>query len=279
MRSRDLPAEAGFAFLLGLRMEDAMAGSDLLEQAIDAHGGMDRWRSAREVRVRLSSGGRLFDQRLPKVRRVSGEGHFLTDRPYVEFVGYGSPGRRGVFDHGAVRIEDPRGTVLGPREDGRASFAWFSRRLWWDQLDGLYFRGYTMWNYVAAPFMLAGNGFALREGTPLQQGDEVWRSLVATFPPDIPTHSRQQTFYFDERGWLRRLDYTAEVIYSWATSSNLCYDHKRLSGILVPTRRRVVLRMGGRPLPGPTIVWIKVEEFELIPRPAEQGAKKVGDTG
>jgi len=88
MRSRDLPAEAGFAFLLGLRMEDAMAGSDLLEQAIDAHGGMDRWRSAREVRVRLSSGGRLFDQRLPKVRRVSGEGHFLTDRPYVEFAGY-----------------------------------------------------------------------------------------------------------------------------------------------------------------------------------------------
>jgi len=120
--------------------------------------------------------------------------------------------------------------------------------------------------------MLAGNGFALREGTPLQQGDEVWRSLVATFPPDIPTHSRQQTFYFDERGWLRRLDYTAEVIYSWAASSNLCADHKRFSGILVPTRRRVVLRLGQRPLPGLAIVWIKVEEFELIPRQTEQGS-------
>jgi len=271
-----------------------MAATDLLEQAIDAHGGMERWRSAREVRVRLSSGGRLFDQRLPKARRVSGEVRFSTDRPYAEFAGYRffvtgniqgenwkstTPSFPAVFDNGAVRIEGPGGTALGPRQDGRASFARFSRRLWWDQLDGLYFRGYAMWNYVTAPFMLAGNGFALREGTPLQHGDEVWRSLVATFPPDIPTHSPEQTFYFDERGWLRRLDYTAEVIYSWATSSNLCYDHKRLSGILVPTRRRVVLRMGGRPLPGPTIVWIKVEEFELIPRPAEQGAKKVGDTG
>src|SRR5262249_6156743 len=262
----------GFAFLLGLRMEDAMAGSDLLEKAIDAHGGMDRWRAAREVRVRLSSGGRLFDQRLPKVRRVGGGGHVLTDRPYVEFVGYGSPGRRGVFDHGAVRIEDPRGTVLGPREDGRASFARFSRRLWWDQLDGLYFRGYTMWNYVTAPFMLASNGFALREGTPLQQGDEVWRSLVATFPPDIPTHSRQQTFYFDAWGGVSVLDSPAEAIYSWAASSNLCGAHKRFWGILVPTRRRVVPRLGERPLPGPTIVWIKVEEFELIPRQTEQGS-------
>src|SRR5215470_10011829 len=137
-----------------------MAATDLLEQAIDAHGGMDRWRSAREVKVRLSSGGRLFDQRLPKWRRVSGEGRFLTDRPYVEFVDYGGPRRRAVFDNGAVRIEDPGGTVLGPREDARASFAQFSRRLWWDQLDGLYFRGYAMWNYVTAPFMLAGNGFA-----------------------------------------------------------------------------------------------------------------------
>src|SRR5215831_9443082 len=243
-----------------------MAASDLLEQAIDAHGGMDRWRSAREVRVRLSSGGRLFDLRLLKTRRVSGEGRFLTDRPYVEFLGYGSPGRRGVFDDGAVRIEDPRGTVLGPRQDGRASFARFSRRLWWDQLDGLYFRRYAMWNYVAAPFMLAGNGFALREAAPLQQGDEVWRSLVATFPPDIPTHSRQQTFYFDERGWLRRLDYTAEVIESLATSSNLCDDHKRFSGILVPTRRRVVPRLGERALPGPTILWIKVEEGPIVRR-------------
>jgi len=256
-----------------------MAATDLLEQAIDAHGGMERWRSAREVRVRLSSGGPTVRPTPLNVRRVSGEGRFSTDRPYVEFVGYGGPGRRAVFDDGAVRIESRGGKVLGPREAGRASFARFSRKLWWDQLDGLYFRGYAMWNYVNAPFMLAGNGFALREGPPLRQGDEVWRSLVATFPPDIPTHSRQQTFYFDERGWLRRLDYTAEVIYSWGASSNLCYDHKWFSGILVPTRRRVVPRPRERALPGPTIVWIKLDEFELIPRHAEQAAKKEADSG
>jgi hypothetical protein len=29
----------------------------------------------------------------------------------------------------------------------------------------LYFRGYAMWNYVAIPFMLAGEGLALRERT------------------------------------------------------------------------------------------------------------------
>jgi hypothetical protein len=247
-----------------------MPARDLLEQAIDAHGGMDRWRSAREVRVRLTSGGRLFDQRLPKMRRISGEGRFLTDRPYVEFMGYAGPSRRAVFDNDAVRVEGPGGTELGPRQDGRASFARFSRRLWWDELDGFYFRGYAMWNYVTTPFMLATNGFVLREGTPLQQGDQVWRSLIAIFPPDIPTHSRQQTFYFDERGWLRRLDYTAEVVYSWFSASHFCNDHRWLSGILVPTRRRVVPRIGARVLPGPAMVWIKVEEFELIPRQPAQ---------
>lgn len=62
-------------------------------------------------------------------------------------------------------------------------------------------------------------------------------------------------------------------------STNLCYDHKRFSSILVPTRRQVVPRLGERALPGPTMVLIKVDEFELIPRHAEQAAKKEANTG
>jgi len=40
-----------------------------------------------------------------------------------------------------------------------------------------------------------------------------------------------------------------------------------MSGIMVPTRRRVTLRgPGGRPLPGPTMVWIEINDFELLER-------------
>jgi len=35
----------------------------------------------------------------------------------------------------------------------------------------------------------------------------------------------------------------------------------------VPTRRRVTLRgPGGRPLPGPIMVWIEIDDFELLER-------------
>jgi len=40
-----------------------------------------------------------------------------------------------------------------------------------------------------------------------------------------------------------------------------------MSGIMVPTRRRVTLRRpGGRPLPGLAMVWIEIDDFELLER-------------
>ena len=101
----------------------------------------------------------------------------------------------------------------------------------------------------------------------MARGGETWRRLEAIFPSDIPTHSRDQTFFFDERGLLRRLDYTAEVFSSWARSSNYCYDYREMSGVMVPTRRKVTLRgPRGRPLSRPTMVWIQIQDFELVER-------------
>jgi len=248
------------------------AVTGLLQQALDAHGGLERWRAAQQVRVRLRSGGRMFDVRL-QGRTISGatragaEVRFGTDAPRAVFEGFPRPGHRGHFEQGSVRIQSGAGDRSLHRADARQAFSKVRHKLSWDTLDALYFIGYALWNYVSTPFMMTRPGFDLREGESWREGGETWRRLHVAFPPDIPTHSREQTFYFDASGLLRRLDYTAEVFSSWARACNYCFDYREMSGIMVPTRRRVTLRgPGGRPLPGPIMVWIEIDDFELLER-------------
>ena len=52
-------------------------------------------------------------------------------------------------------------------------------------------------------------------------------------PRSFDTHSREQTFYFDERGVLRRHDYVAEVVGGWAHGAHYCADHVEAGGLEV----------------------------------------------
>lgn len=82
-----------------------------------------------------------------------------------------------------------------------------------------------------------------------------------TFPFTVPTHCREQVFYFDARTLLRRVDYTAEVVGSWARAAHYCFDHKTFAGLLAPTWRNVVSRRtDGRARAGPTLVWIAMKD-------------------
>jgi hypothetical protein len=248
---------------------------DLLQRALDAHGGLEIWHAAEEVRVRLRSGGRMFDVRLQgrtisRATRAGAEVRFSTDTPQAIFEGFPRRGCRGYFEQGSVRIECEAGNETLRRVDARKAFSTLRHKLSWDTLDALYFIGYALWNYVSTPFMLARPGFDLREGEPWREGGETWRQLHVTFPPDIPTHCTEQTFYFDASGLLRRLDYTAEVFSRWARASNYCFDYREMSGVMVPRRRKVTLRgPHGRPLPGPTMVWIEIFDFELLKRASD----------
>jgi hypothetical protein len=100
--------------------------------------------------------------------------------------------------------------------------------------------------------------------------------VQASFPDDLPTHSKTQIFYFDSNYLLRRLDYTAEVVGRWAHAAHLCGDHRDFRGIKIPTTRRVLpLFFGGRPLPAPTLVAIDIHDFRFVPGGASEikGAK------
>lgn len=239
----------------------------LLEDVVDAHGGLERWRAVREISARVRSGGLLPRTRIP--------GSGLADyRLTVDVAGaravldpFPREGSRGVFERGEARLESAAGGVTDSRLDPRPLFfgrAGLRRNLRWDALDSVYFAGYAMWNYLATPFLLTWDGVESSEGEPWTDSGQAWRRLEVTFPPGIVTHSREQSFYFDESLRLRRHDYVAEVVGGWAHGAHLCADHVEAGGLVFPTRRRVrPIGPRNRPLPIPTMVSLDLSDFEV----------------
>lgn len=233
-----------------------MGAAELLTEAIEAQGGA-AYDAATEITVRVRCGGWAFPMRFKRGALSDFTGKVSTGEPHVTISPYSGPGKRGVFDRGAVRIESGSGEVLAERADPRPAFGKLRRKIWWDDLDLLYFAGYALWGYMNAPFMFRRDGFAIEEAEPWRENGETWRGLRVRFPEDIPAHSREQLYYFDERGLLRRNDYTAEVFGSWAKAAHYCWDHERFDGLVVPTRRAaLVKRPGGKPVRSLAVVTI-----------------------
>ena len=72
--------------------------------------------------------------------------------------------------------------------------------------------------------------------------------------PEIATHSTEQVFYFDKEGLLGRHDYNVGVL-GGAPSANYASEHKKFSGLVIPTRHRVYrCRPDGQPILDSVIV-------------------------
>jgi len=164
-----------------------------------------------------------------------------------------------------VSITDADGRVLRDRKDPAAAFRRVRRKLFWDDLDALYFGGYALWNYLNLPFLLTRPGFALTEVEPWNENGHKWRRLHAVFPDLVPSHCREQTLYFDSKGLVVRHDYTAEVFGQWARAAHYSSNFGEFGGILVPTTRRVFPRQAsGKPLRLVTLVSIDIDHVEMI---------------
>ena len=234
-----------------------------LDGILDAHGGVDYWRSLSAIDLEMSAHGFLF-----RAKHVAPQRHvrltISTRTPQTVLHDYPAPGQRTVL-HGAQRVEvqDAAGAVLQTRANPRAAFSHWRRSLSWDALDFAYFSGYAMWNYTNLPFLLTEPGFTV-ESLPAPGG---MTRLKVAFPPGVPTHSPTQELLFDQSGRLTRHDYTAEVVGSWAKAAHLCQDYRQFGGLLMPTRRRVYpAGPFSRPLPFPTLVAIDIHNAQ--PRPA-----------
>jgi hypothetical protein len=242
-----------------------VSATDLLERSIEAHGGIERYRAASEIGVHVRCTGWAFVMRFQRGKLADFTGTISTAEPRATLSPYPRPGQRGIFERDAVRIESDSGELVAERRNPRAAFRGVRHAIWWDDLDLLHFAGYALWNYMSAPFMFLRPGFELEELEPWAENGETWRRLHVAFPPDVPTHSREQDFYFDETGILKRLDYTAEVFGSWAKATHYCWDHEEYSGLVVATRRKAMpRRRNGRPVNAVNIVSLRFDDVRLL---------------
>ncbi|MFE9728601.1 hypothetical protein ACFYQ5_34755 [Streptomyces sp. NPDC005794] len=237
--------------------------TDLLNLVLDAHGGLPQWRKARTIHVKGSVGGRLWGWRGQEGIYTNADFTLDVQEPHLVYDDFTAPGLRGVFTPDRVMIEAPDGKVLEERTAPREAFAGHGPETPWDRLHSLYFGGYAMWNYFTAPYLLTRPGVQVEELEPWDEAGEQWRRLRAVFPADLVTHGREQVFYYNTSGLLRRHDYAAEVLGA-PPAAHYSDAHTAVSGLVFPTRRYVVpVPESGRPLPEPVLVTIDVTEVTV----------------
>ena len=133
---------------------------DLLDLALNAHGGLDRWRQVQSLDVRVSLTGGLYRLKgypdgVPNTLMHVGRGILLlTSRLGMGTAWHFVPDR--------VWITDGERRVIDQRSDPRASFAGHTRETPWDQLHRLYFTSYAVWNFLNTPFLFTLPGFEVR---------------------------------------------------------------------------------------------------------------------
>ena len=238
----------------------------IVNEAIEAHGGMVYWKGLKALDVEMSARGFLFTaKQRPILRHVRMRA--ATREPRFTFFDFPKPGQTSeLIGNAEVRILDSEGKVVSRREDPRAAFHGLRRLFKWDDLDFIYFGGYATWNYLTAPFLLNGKGFFIEALEPLQGDFGQFNRVRVTFPEDVPTHSYEQVFYFDDQRLLRRLDYTAEVVGGWAHAAHLCEEYRTFGRLKAPTRRWALpLPFGHKPLPGPRLVDLEVHNITPVP--------------
>jgi hypothetical protein len=148
----------------------------LLADAIEAHGGQRQWEAHQHLSATIRCGGDLWalkeieQDQTPRTMRID------LHRERASIAPFGRPGQRMDFTPGHIAIvaEDER--VIAERNSPRASFAQHDMRTHWDPLHRGYFNGYALWTCLTTPFLLAMDGFQLREIEP-------WH--------DLPRHDRE----------------------------------------------------------------------------------------
>ena len=216
----------------------------LLERAVARHGGWAAWEALRSVTVGL----RALSGMVPAMKGV---GRTFPVPPRIDvfphesravFHDYPSAGQRGVFSAGAVQLINAGGVVVTSGADHRRSFRGLGKWRRWSPTDALYFFGYALTHYHGLPFTLA-DARPLRLRSVRSDGRRLM-GVDVELPADLHTHSRRQSFYFDDEGLLRRHDYVANIVGWMARGAHLWRDFVTAHGIETPRQRHVVARLG-----------------------------------
>jgi hypothetical protein len=239
------------------------AKSELLDLAVKAHGGLDRWNKVKAIKVAASITGAIWflKGKGDVLKNVVLTAQTRNQRLTVDFPGQD---KRAVFESNRIVIEKVDGTVIETRDNPEKSFEGQQRETPWDDIQVAYFVGEALWTYLNTPFLYTNDGFVTEEISSIQVEGETWRRLKITFPDNVKSHSKEQISCFGPDGLLRRHDYTVDIL-GGATGLNYASDYRDVDGIIVPTKRRVYAYEGDYKLvKEPLLVGIDMGEITLL---------------
>jgi hypothetical protein len=235
--------------------------NELLDLAVRAHGGLERWDKVKAIHAGASIKGAIW--------YLKGKGDVLkdvvltaetkTERVAMDFVGQD---KRTIFEPLRVRIEKEDGTLIEERENPEKSFEGHQRDTPWDDVHVAYFSGEALWTYLNTPFVYTQEGFKTEEIASIVSNGETWRRLKVTFPDAIKSHTREQISCFGPDGLIRRHDYTVDIL-GGATGSNFASEYRDIDGIIVAAKRRIYAHEGDYQIvKEPLLVSIDLEGIE-----------------
>ena len=235
---------------------------DLLESAIAAHGGIDRWSQVTAITVNASVTGALFHVKgkpdaLKDVRFEADTKRQLLTMDYV------GQDKQSVFEPSRVVIQRRDGELIDARDEPEGSFGGHQLETPWDDIHLAYFTGEALWTYLNVPFLYSWPGFTTEEITPIEVDGETWRRLTVTFPEHVKSHTREQISCFGPDGLLRRHDFTIDIL-GGATGMLYATDNRNVDGIIIPTTRRGYAWQGDyQRIPEPLLVAIDMGEVTM----------------
>lgn len=236
--------------------------NDLLQKAVDAHGGLTRWRQTKTIKVSASITGAIWF--------LKSQGDYLKDivvtadttreRMVTDFPGQD---KRFLFEPDRIVMVKRDGAPIQMRDNPEASFTGHLRETPWDDLHVAFFEGEALWTYLNTPFLYTQQGFVTEEIESIQAEDETWRRLKIIFPEYVKSHTRVQISCFGPDGLLRRHDYTVDIL-GGATGLNYASDYRDVDGIIVPAKRRIYSYEGDyQPVMEPLLVKIDMGEITI----------------
>jgi len=237
--------------------------NDLLANAVEAHGGLERWNEINGIKVSASITGVIWH--LKSRPDVLKDINFTLKTKYEKLM-MSFPGQNKftVFEPKLITVKAGESPEPQDFPDPETAFAGQTLHTPWEDVHVAYFSGEALWTYLTTPFLYTYPGFETIELDPWEENGEIWRRLKITFPDDIASHTKEQVSYFGPDGLLRRHDYTVDIL-GGATGANYAINYRNVDGIIIPTTRRIFAYDGPEHtvLRDPVLVAIDMNEISF----------------
>ncbi len=241
---------------------------DLLQQALAAAGGADRWRRMRGFTVHITIGGKLIDRKYGSsaLKEVVIEAEVLGR--VVRIMGVDARDDQFVCCASQISVESENGGSSHVEPRPFESWKRQASRKAWDILDLAQYCSYSVWHLVAMPYLLL-SGESTCEILPLNRdrGEreghaEPPRAISVCFSPAAAICPLRQILFFDADGLLIRTDYEA-IEFNGVRISQLVSAHQNFGGYIIPTLRRSRLVGSGQSPDGSPVLDVEIFDFSF----------------